>query len=112
MTKPITNDNFSTSPVVKARRIDAQNRGQHPSSDPGAQSTARAGDKADVNRAQQLLSQETEQTREPAITSSEQARERVAQLKAQIAADPQTANRAHGNIDNDFFEAATARPAA
>ncbi len=112
MTKPISSDNFSTPPVAKERKIDAQNREHQPSSDSAAQSAARADDRPDVHRAQQLLSQETEQTREPAITSSEQARERVAQLKAQIAADPQTANRAHGNIDNAFFEAATARPAA
>ena len=112
MTKPIASDNFSTHPVAKERNIDNRSQGQQPSPDAAAHAAPRPDGQPDVHRAQQLLLQETEQAREPAITNSEQARERIAQLKAQIAADPQMASRAQGRIDKDFFEAAVARPVA
>ena len=111
MTKPIANDNFSTPPVVKERKVDSRGQEQQPSPDTAA-AAPRPHDKPDVHRAQQILSKETEQTSAPAIATAEQARERIAQLKEQIAVDPQTANRAQGRINADFFEAAMARPSA
>ncbi len=110
MTKPITSDNFPTPPVAKERKLDAQTPEQ--GSPTGTGATAGTADSADVTRGQQLLTREMAQSRDTALTSSAQARERIAQLKAQITADPQTASRAHGKMQTDFFEAAIARPAA
>jgi hypothetical protein len=109
LTNPISSDNFSTQSVVKERKsgAGAQPRGHESAPRPGART-----DRADVERAQQLLTQRADRPAGSAIDSIAQARERLAALKEQIAADPQAAARAFGLVNGTIFEAASARPSA
>ena len=75
--------------------------------------TARsAHDDADIERGRQLLAQSVQPSPTSRIDTLEQARHRLADLKAMVGADPQAAAAAHGRIDANGFDAATARPAA
>jgi len=112
LTTPINNANFSTPPVAQERKADAQaNAEQHATVAAGQRS-----DRADLGRAQQLLSRQTERneadTASAAIDSMAEARARVAALKQAIQEKPQAALAAQGLIDSNIFEAASARPTA
>jgi hypothetical protein len=69
-------------------------------------------DTADIERGRQLLAQSAQPSSASRISTLEQARHRLAELKSMVSADPQAAAAAHGRIDAKGFDAATARPAA
>lgn len=112
MTTPINNANFSTQPVVKERKADAQ-----PTADDRVAASADGRpDRADLTRGQQVLARQVEQgalssTRAP-IDSMAEARDRIAALKQAIQDHPKAAVKAQGLIDHNIFEAASARPNA
>lgn len=112
MANPISSDNFLADQAVKQRKPDS-----HPGSLPATgekpgRPAARSADRADIGPARQLLSQESLGLGEPAITSANEARRRVALLKQQLNDSPAAAAKAHGAMNGDVFEAATAVPAA
>lgn len=105
MANSISGDNFSTPIVVKGQKSDTRAPRQETAA-------TVADDRADVNRAQHLLTQNVAADSDSAIRSGDQARERVAALVARIQADPTAATRAQGRINPHIFEAASARPTA
>ena len=111
MASPINSDNISTQQAIKSRNFDAP-AAQRAKSDAAAARAERHDDSADVGRANQRLAQEVDTRAEPALSSPEQARARIAQLQIQIAAEPRTVVQAHSRVDADLVQAAMARPAA
>jgi len=67
---------------------------------------------ANIERGRQLLAQSVQSASTLRIDTLEQARHRLADLKSMVSAEPQAAAAAHGRIDANGFDAATARPAA
>lgn len=108
MANAINTDNFPTNAAGRGRNVDDRSApgGRH---EPSATTTRHAGDQVDIERARQRLAQEV--GREPAIANRGQALERLAELRAQLAAEPHAAVQAHRRADATLFEAATARPA-
>lgn len=110
MANAISNDNFPARPVLEERKPDA-NPGRSPQ--PALDNRTRPpGDNADIGRAHQRLSQESENLREPAILSAREAKQRVAQLKGLLSEASNSAVKAHGNMNVHAFEAAMTRPSA
>ena len=112
MTQAVITDKFSTPTAVKQRKFDAQtpdrslsNGSRSPQADSAPQT-----DGADIARANQRLAQQLNEPRGPEIGSSQQARERVAQLQLEIASNPAAVVRAFGNLNQNAFEAAIAEP--
>jgi hypothetical protein len=81
---------------------------------PGEQTAAATPEQhtADIERGRQLLAQSSQPSSASRINTLEQARHRLAELKSMVSADPHAAAAAHGRIDANGFDAATARPAA
>lgn len=69
-------------------------------------------DTAGVDRASRKLAIEASGTGASAIGDLSSARARLAEVTAQLAADPGAALKAHARISPQTIEAATARPAA
>jgi len=111
VTHPISSDNFPARPATREQKPGTGAPDRHARGAPEA-TTGPHGNHADVDRAHQRLSQETEGTREPAIGSADGARREIAGIKALLAADPQTVLAAHGRVNGKLFEAAMARPTA
>ena len=107
MTNRIDNDNYLAHSTPKQRKTGSAQTNQ----DAAGQQVA-SPPPADVERAQQRLLQETGDVRPPAVDTPTQARARIALLKEQLAADPKLAMQAHGRVNVNQFEAATARPSA
>lgn len=112
MTQPVATDKFSTLSDVKQRKFDAPSANGS-SSDSERSPLTRSvpqGESADVGRANERLVQQLNEPRGTEIRSSQQARERVAQLQLEIASDPAAVVRAFGNLNQNAFEAAIAEP--
>ena len=111
LTNPITNDGILTKTATN-----------QPASASSSESRARATterpqtgpqDSADVERAQQRLTQETIQANSSVPADANEARKLADTVKQQLMADPAGALRAMGgNMTDTLFEAATARPTA
>ena len=111
MTNPISSDNFLAQPAAREQKTGTEVADRRAPNTPEAHAES-ADDHADVGRAHRRLSQETEDTREPAIRSVDEAHRQITGLKALLTADPQAALGAHGRMDGNIFEAAMARPTA
>ena len=109
MAVTIKSDNFPTLNAGGERKTDALTAAKR---DETSSRAPAPSDRADVGRAQQALSQQFAQRVGTPIESSEQARERLSDLKRAIAADPASAARAMGLVNQNIFEAASARPTA
>ena len=108
MASAINTDNFPANTASGRRNVDDRNAPGHRHGS-SATATRPTADQVDIERARQRLVQEAR--REPAIANRGQALERLAELRAQLAADPRAAVQAHRRADATLFEAATARPA-
>lgn len=107
MTNRIDSDNYLAHSAPKQRQTGSAQTNQG-----AAGQQVASPPQADVGRAQQRLLQETGGVRPPAVDTPTQARARIALLKEQLAADPKLAMQAHGRVNVNQFEAATARPSA
>lgn len=111
MPSSIIGDNLPAHRPLKGQKPDTTRDRPAAQEGPDRQAPGAAA-KADVQRAQQRLTQELGTNPDPAIASLEEARARVARLHAQVAADPAAAMRAHGRLNPEALEAAVARPIA
>ena len=112
MTQAVISDKLPTPGDVKQRKFDAQAPARPPSDDcrSAQRDLAAQSDSADIARANQRLAQQLNEPRGSEIGSSQQARERVAQLQLEIASNPAAVVRAFGNLNQNAFEAAIAEP--
>jgi hypothetical protein len=108
---PIIHDNFPAHRPVKSQTSDA-GPGRRAADGTSERPASGAAANADVERAQRRLMLERGTVTDPAIADLEAARARVARLRAQMAADPLAAMRAHGRLDTEALQAAVARPTA
>lgn len=112
MANTVISDKLSTHSDVKQRKFDAPSTARSVSNakhSPQSRSIPQA-ESTDIARANERLVQQLNESREPIITSSQQARERVAQLQLEIASNPAAVARAFGNLNQNAFEAAIAEP--
>lgn len=111
MTNPITNDGILTKTTVNQPASTSSNESRATAT--AERSQTERQDSADVERAQQRLTQETTQANNAVPADSAEARELAARVKQQLMSDPAGALRAvGGNVTDTLFEAATARPTA
>lgn len=109
MTSPISNDGLMTQ-LSTPRGTEAPKDARDTA--PGAEQTDDRGATADVERAQQRLTQESAQSNGTVPGDAEQATALAAMIKRQLTEDPAAALRAVDNATETLFEAATARPTA
>ncbi len=102
-------DNVLTAFGQKSRKIDGSTRDAKATAHPRQRA---GGDDGDVARARQRLTQELDTGRTARLTDSEQARQAIVALRAEIAASAGAALRAHGRVDRDALRAAMAPPPA
>ena len=108
MANAIFTDNFLTNSAKGGRNFDRPAAAPEKDAPPLA-ATRQLDDQVDIERARQRLAQAS--GHEPKIGNWEQALEHLAQLRAQLAADPGAAQQAHRRAEATLVEAATARPA-
>jgi hypothetical protein len=109
LTNPLSNDGNLTQRVHAERNN--QTRPERTSeTDIGRPNLAKDNDTANVDRAQQRLTQEAGQAQQSGPTSSDQASRLASDIRDQIISDPRGALRSMNLVSDTLFEAATARP--
>jgi len=111
LTNPISSDGNLTQRVLAERNN--QSRPERTSdTDVSQPKLAKESGSANVDRAQQRLTQETGQTQQSGPASSEEASRLASDIRDQINSDPRGALRSMNLVSDTLFEAATARPTA
>jgi len=113
LTNPLTNDGILTRQSPADREVGPKGRQDARTEQGGIDKPAAETQlTTDVDRAQQRLAQEAARGSASTISSTEQARSVMAELRQQLSDDPAAALRAIGQVTDSFYEAAAARPTA
>jgi len=107
----IASDNILAAAPSKQRKIDDESTARNQSKEP-ENTPAPTTREVDLGRARRRLAGELGGVPDSQLASSEQARELASRLSAQLASDPGSGVKAHGNLDLKLFTAATAPPSA